>query len=72
MVDLNAQRDEREVCKCNGQTSVEIAPRPGSLYCCLFVAAFVKHFVTVRFRHATRWVIKTVTDDEYDKWLCKC
>ena len=54
MSDSNSQWKERHFHQCNWQATIEIPLRPGSLYCCLCVAAFMKRSLTARFKHVTR------------------
>jgi len=57
MRESNMQWKERQFHQRNGQATIEIPAESVSLYCCLWVAAFMKRILTARFGHVTRCAV---------------
>ena len=60
MGDANTQRKAVSAV-ATGKQQWRFPARPGSLYCCLCVAAFTKHFPIARSSHVTRCAVTTNT-----------
>jgi len=47
-----------------GKQQKRFPARPGSIYCCYCIPAFLKHFLTTRFRYVTRCAVTSSQKDE--------